>query len=195
MPPVMRISEHNWERLKMWATPLEDSADDALGKVLDAAESKDATLPGKPMPDSDINTVISHQNSESAPVPYHEDTTESPNRASVNGAPLKNERIKRGQKVPQSAYELPILESLYSLGGTGHIQKVLDMVKEKMDHLFTDIDYQTLKSGSTQRWENTAQFARNALVIRGLLKPTEESGWGIWELTEEGVAALERNGR
>ena len=38
MPPVMRISEHNWERLKMWATPLEDSADDALGKVLDAAE-------------------------------------------------------------------------------------------------------------------------------------------------------------
>ncbi len=102
---------------------------------------------------------------------------------------------KRGQKVPQSAYELPILESLYSLGGKGHIQKVLDMVKEKMDHLFTDIDYQTLKNGSTQRWENTAQFARNALVIRGILKPTEESGWGIWELSDEGVAAVKRNGR
>ncbi len=100
MPPVMRISEHNWERLKMWATPLEDSADDALGKVLDAAESKDATLPGKPTPDWDIKTVNSHQDSESAPVPYLENTTETHNIASINGAPVKNERLKKGAKSP-----------------------------------------------------------------------------------------------
>ena len=36
--PTIRISETSWERLKAWAEPLEDSADSALAKALDAAE-------------------------------------------------------------------------------------------------------------------------------------------------------------
>ncbi len=38
MVPVVRISEESYERLKSWAEPLEDTAEDALRKVLDAAE-------------------------------------------------------------------------------------------------------------------------------------------------------------
>lgn len=38
MMPVVRISDGTWERLKTWAEPLEDTADDALRKVLDIAE-------------------------------------------------------------------------------------------------------------------------------------------------------------
>ena len=38
MPPVIRISDDTWEMLKIWAVPLEDSADDALRKALRAAK-------------------------------------------------------------------------------------------------------------------------------------------------------------
>lgn len=38
MMPTIRISDQTWERLKRWAVPLEDSPDDAVRKVLDAAE-------------------------------------------------------------------------------------------------------------------------------------------------------------
>ena len=36
--PTSRISDTSWQRLKAWAEPLEDTADSALVKVLDAAE-------------------------------------------------------------------------------------------------------------------------------------------------------------
>lgn len=35
---MVRISDATWERLKKWAEPLEDSADDAIRRVLDFAE-------------------------------------------------------------------------------------------------------------------------------------------------------------
>jgi hypothetical protein len=36
--PVIRINDNTWERLKKWAVPLEDTAEDTLKKVLDVAE-------------------------------------------------------------------------------------------------------------------------------------------------------------
>ncbi|MDM7939199.1 MAG: hypothetical protein QUS07_02525 [Methanothrix sp.] len=36
--PTVRVSDRNWRRLQHWAIPLEDTVDDALTKVLDAAE-------------------------------------------------------------------------------------------------------------------------------------------------------------
>jgi len=41
MSPVIRISRANWERLKHFAIPLEDSIDDVLSKVLTLAESSE----------------------------------------------------------------------------------------------------------------------------------------------------------
>ncbi len=38
--PVFRMSDENWERFKKWAVPLEDTADSAMSRVLDAAEGK-----------------------------------------------------------------------------------------------------------------------------------------------------------
>ena len=37
--PTIRISDKSMQRLKAWAEPLEDTADSALAKVLDAAET------------------------------------------------------------------------------------------------------------------------------------------------------------
>ena len=38
--PVIRVSDQTIKRLKTWAEPLEDTADSALTKALDAAEAK-----------------------------------------------------------------------------------------------------------------------------------------------------------
>ena len=37
MPRTIRISDATWERLKAWARPLEDSADDVVSRILDRA--------------------------------------------------------------------------------------------------------------------------------------------------------------
>jgi len=47
--PVIRITDTTWERLKQWAVPLEDTAEDAMRKVLDAAEEYLKTTK-RPMP-------------------------------------------------------------------------------------------------------------------------------------------------
>ena len=38
MAPVLRVSEESYNRLKRWAEPLDDTADDAFRKVLDVAD-------------------------------------------------------------------------------------------------------------------------------------------------------------
>jgi hypothetical protein len=37
--PVIRISQQTWDRLKTYATPLEDTADDVVNIALDALEA------------------------------------------------------------------------------------------------------------------------------------------------------------
>ena len=56
--PTIRISETSWKRLKAWAEPLEDTADSALAKILDAAErhrEPSSLMPVPPDPDSGPN--------------------------------------------------------------------------------------------------------------------------------------------
>ncbi|MBV8594039.1 MAG: hypothetical protein JOZ27_07060 [Caulobacteraceae bacterium] len=45
MMPVVRISDRNWDRLKKFARPLEDSADDVVGRALDALEARGGEVP------------------------------------------------------------------------------------------------------------------------------------------------------
>ena len=48
--PTIRISDKSMQRLKAWAEPLEDSADSALAKALDAAERYRETQHREPPP-------------------------------------------------------------------------------------------------------------------------------------------------
>ena len=179
--PVIRISDANFQRMQDWALPIVDSADDALGKVLDAAEAfRDR--------DTSIETsLIPVFPNKPAKLPEPEAIT-----ADMSGSPR---RLPKGQKTPNKAYERPILEAVYELGGRGSMADVLKIVERKMVHVLNEIDYQILPSGGDVRWRNTAQFARNGLVKRGLLKSKEEAGWGIWELTEKGIAEVEKKQR
>ena len=177
MMPVVRISEGNFERLQRWAEPLVDSADDALGKVLEVAELQRES------------TSLPFQHSQDLTVEQSQYADVESN-AGVDSKNAEQRRLPTGRKVSNSAYERPILEGLYELGGSGRMSEVLQIVERKMKHLFTSVDYEILPSGTDVRWRNTAQWARNDLVHRrGLLK--KDSDHGVWELTNQGVAEVE----
>lgn len=163
--PVMRISEETWKRLQSWAIPLEDSPDDALRRVLDAAEAQRERDPGG----APIQEPVIRQ----APSPI----------------PQRRRRRGRIQKLPQDAYRGPILVALNELGGSGSMAQVLDGVFEKVKARLTDADHERLPSGTDVRWRNTAAWERFKMVEDGLL--SSDSPRGTWELTGAGVAAAE----
>ena len=88
------------------------------------------------------------------------------------------------ERTPQEAYRNPILQVLHKMGGWGRTKEVLDNVGELMrdDLIIADLDY--LPSGNDIRWRNAAQWERQVMVDKGLLK--KDSLRGIWELTDKG---------
>ncbi len=105
----------------------------------------------------------------------------------INREETNKKKLSKGRITPLEKYYLPILESLYELGGRGTVKEVLDKVGEKMKDILNEYDYGILQSGSI-RWRKTAQWARLDLVHKGLLK--RNSPLGIWELSEEGYKFL-----
>jgi len=164
--PVMRISEDTWKRLQTWAVPLEDSPDDALRRVLDAAEAQRPRKGG----------------AEAVPEPV---PSELPGAAPFQ----RRKRRSRVQKLSQDAYRGPILVALRELGGSGSMAEVLDRVFQEVEGRLTEADRERLASGTDVRWRNTAAWERFKMVEEGLL--ASDSPRGTWELTEKGAAAAE----
>ncbi|MFC1983035.1 winged helix-turn-helix domain-containing protein, partial [Chloroflexota bacterium] len=148
------------DRLKRWAVPLEDTSEDAVRKVLDAAEER---------------------------LKYHQSPSRN-HRTEIPTQP-KGKKLRKGQKTPQQAYRLPILEALSELGGRASTRDVLKIIEEKMKPILIDVDYQKLPSGVDIRWRNTAQWERWALVKDGLLKAGSPDG--IWELSDKGAEEIQ----
>lgn len=100
--------------------------------------------------------------------------------------PLPGER----RKTPESEYYIPLLQALVEMGGHGMTAAVVDRVGELMERVLNDYDREMLPGGTDIRWRNTAQWARNELVHRGLMR--QNMPRGIWEISEEGKKFLEK---
>lgn len=98
-------------------------------------------------------------------------------------------RLERGQSTPQSAFNRPILQVLVESGGSAAMQNVLARVEHLMKDTLKELDYHSHASGEL-RWRTSAQWARNTMKDRGLLK--KGSPHGIWEITEAGREALQK---
>ena len=186
MMPEISVSENTWERLKLWAVPLEDTPDDALNRLLDFAEqhrSRDQSRSESEVEGKAVESNTLTINSEPLNLEHNwEDTL-------VKSA--SEARLPRGQKVSNEEYYAPILLVLFELGGAARASDVLDGVEKKMKHLFTEVDYQDRPSGGISRWKHTAHWARNTMVHQlGLL--SNDSPHGVWELSEAGIAKARR---
>ena len=94
-------------------------------------------------------------------------------------------RLPRGERTPDKAYRLPILQALIALGGEAKMSQVLDRVYAEMKPHLKPADLEPLPSDAhTPRWRNAAQSARQAMVDEGLLR--KDSPRGVWAITEVG---------
>ncbi len=101
-------------------------------------------------------------------------------------------RLRRGMRTREEAYFESILTALVELNGSAKINDVLARVEQKMKGVLKPVDYESLASEPHHpRWRNTAQWARNTLVQRGLMK--SGSPYGVWEISEAGRAYLSRS--
>lgn len=98
-------------------------------------------------------------------------------------------RLRRGLRTREEAYYQPILQALQERGGTAQMSDVLDHVRKAMKGTLRDVDYDPLASDPEMpRWRNAAQWARNSLVKKGLMK--SNSRRGVWEVSAKGIQWL-----
>lgn len=94
-------------------------------------------------------------------------------------------RLARGLRTPEDAFRQPILQALVDLGGAAPMADVLENIRQAMQHVLKDVDFQPLGSDpDLPRWRNTAQWSRAAMVKEGLIKG--DSRRGIWEISDAG---------
>ena len=93
-------------------------------------------------------------------------------------------RARRGSRLPQAAYEMPILESLIESGGSARSSVVIDRVGAKLEAQLTDIDRGRTPGRGVIRWRNVTQFARHELVKKGQMP--RDSPHGVWEISQAG---------
>ena len=100
------------------------------------------------------------------------------------GGDEESSRLRKGLKTPQSAYRIPILRTLVTLGGEADMDVVLERVQALMGDQLNAHDLDTFADGKTIRWRNTAQWARNTLREEGLIR--DDTPRGIWGISEAG---------
>lgn len=172
---TIEIDKQVFEELQRRAEPLVDDANAVLRKVLglpaSAPESRESSAAMGP---SGVGAP-QHLVATRAPI------THSP-KPSEN-VEVTSSRAPRGQRLPRSEYELPILETLVELGGSAASSIVVELAGKKLQARLTSIDYETIQSGEV-RWENVARFAR--LHLREIGQIASDSPHGTWEVTQAG---------
>ena len=160
--PVIRRSDETMRRLKTWSQPLEDAAESALAKVLDAVDAAESARIGPPPP--------ARPNREKQKL-----LAPKPPARPRSGAP---------RKLPQKALRQPLLEVLHELGGSALVCELRPVMKERVAPLLLPGDWELVSMGD-ERWWNATRWERSALLREGYLRP--DSPRGVWELSDKGL--------
>lgn len=154
--PVIRISDATWERLKGYARPLEDSAEDVVRLALNALDAAKGKSPAFAKLEATTRTR----------------------------APKAQGR-RRGGKLPQKEFRSPLLEVLMKQGGKASVKSIRELLEPKMASRLSDADYERVSSGDP-RWWNAVCWERNDLVKEGLLRSDSERGvWELSSKAQE----------
>ena len=98
-------------------------------------------------------------------------------------------RTPQGEITPNKAYEIPVLQALVQLDGSGTADSVLRLVEERMRASFRPKDFELIPSGMI-RWRKGVNWTRYAMKKKGLIK--SDSPRGIWEISEKGREYLKQ---
>ena len=93
---------------------------------------------------------------------------------------------KPSKAIPEMQLVEEIVMFLRKKGGKAEKVVVEEAVFEKNENEFSKSFWQTPVGGGVPRWRKNTQFARNTARKMDLIKAPEESGHGVWELTDKG---------
>ena len=94
-------------------------------------------------------------------------------------------RRKAQEKLPQEEFRRPLLELLYEMGGTAHVEKLRPVMEKRMTPRLRPGDFAPVSTGRPRWWSATC-WERNRLKEDGYLRG--DSKRGVWELSEKGVS-------
>lgn len=195
---TLRVDDEVFRELQRHAEPLVDDANGVLRRILglgpstgDAAPSIDADEDLRDLsPQSTLSRIAGlaeQQPAAESPTPPRRAVRKrstpaggSRNRSSRGEA---RSRAPHGVLLPESQYELPLLQALVEAGGSAPSSEIIERVGHRLQDQLTELDHNTLQSG-TPRWKNRVQFVRMSLIKQGFLR--DDSSRGVWEITESG---------
>ncbi len=176
MSKTIEVDEDVFASLQARAEPLVDDVNSVLRRVLG--------LPGD-RPRSAVTASAAATRSRTAHRPSPEARkTKSPKPT------RKTQRAQRGTLLPESDYELPILQALKEKGGSAPASHVIERVGELLADSLTPADNEILESGLI-RWKSRTQFVRLRLAQRGDM--VTGSPRGVWEISPQGLKRLEES--
>ncbi len=165
MCPTIRVDDEVYAALQARAVPFQDTPNSVVRRVLE-------------LPDADSSP-------ESAEAPRVATAQTARQLTKKSG----RKRAPKGSILPESEYEVPLLEALADLGGIAAALKVIEAIAPKLGGKLTGLDLQPLPSGRI-RWHNRVQFTRLNLVRSGDLVGNSERG--VWALSQQGMTRLNR---
>lgn len=171
MSPTIRVDGEVYKLLQDQAEPFVDTPNAVLRRVL-----------GLPIQQA-LGLLDEVDTSESGRMPISRRPQAKKSASSAN----KHKRVKKGSILPETEYEIPLLQTLADLGGRAATREVLDALAPKIQSKLTPGDIAMLPTGGI-RWENRAQFVRLRLIEGDYMR--KGSPRGIWEISEKGRQRL-----
>lgn len=168
MSPTIRIDDEVFDELKSHAEPFVDTPNSVLRRILGLSEAA-AVLAGE--------TEVGEE-----PTPGRAEAKRGRQRRRRTKA-TRAPRATSGTILPESEYEVPMLEIISKHGGRAAAREVLAELEARLDGQLTEVDRQELASGNI-RWRNRAQFVRLRLIEQGDM--VKNSPRGMWEITDQG---------
>lgn len=160
--PVIRISDETLRRLKTWAEPLEDTAESAVSKVLDAAEG---------MRDASTRTRTGSRTA----------------KIRITG---KRRGSGSGDRSSQRKFREPLLRAIYEMGGSARTGDLYPVVEKLIAAVPLSGDMNNLFSGD-KKWRNSIRRERLELVKEGCLRDDSPRGtWELSEKGTELVEKI-----
>lgn len=179
MAPQVEIDDDILTELKRHAEPFVDTPSTVLRRLLGLEASNGAAA----HPSTDAGT-------QDRPGSGQRRGRSSKAKGSSSKTP-RSPRAKTGTILPESEYDIPILEILADHGGRAASREVLDELETRLSGKLTPVDREELATGDV-RWRNRAQFVRLRLVKHGDM--VKDSPRGMWEITDQGQKRARREG-
>lgn len=181
---TISVDQEVWTALKAEAEPFVDTPNSVLRRVLGLEGHGRVSREPPSGGGATLTSPPPRVRGEAQRQPAHSNGKQGARRQSRSRAP-------KGSLLPEEAYELPVLKVLQRHGGRAPAREAIAEVGELVDSRLTPLDLEELESGGP-RWQNRVQFTRLRLVKHGLM--AKDSPRGIWQITDDGRAAIGDDG-